>query len=314
MGVPKGITVIVGGGYHGKTTLLTALQAGVYNHIPGDGREQVVTCAEAIKIRAEDGRLIREVDISPFITNLPTGQDTASFSTENASGSTSQAAFIQESIELGARLLLIDEDTSATNFMYKDDVMLRLIPKDKEPITPFVSRVRALYEKHGVSTIVVASGSGAFLAAADTVIDMQDYLPRDMTARAHELAGSSTSLSLDDYGAVPSRSFSGTLISRQEKKDRIKLRVSGTRLGFGKQELDLVALEQIAEPNQIYGIGHALKALERRLDGKTLKEALDSLVDDIWQDGPESALSTHDPGVAVPRLLEIGSAFNRLRD
>ena len=314
MGVPKGVTVIVGGGYHGKTTLLTALQAGVYNHIPGDGREKVVTSPEAVKIRAEDGRLVRNVDISPFITNLPTGQDTRAFSTENASGSTSQAAFIQESIELGANVLLIDEDTSATNFMYKDEVMVRLIPKDKEPITPFVSRVRALYERLGVSTIVVASGSGAFLAAADTIIDMQDYLPRDMTAKARELIGSESSLSLPDYGTVPSRSFSGRLISRQERKGRIKLRASGNRLGFGNQELDLTGLEQIAEPNQMYGIGHALKAIEKRLDGRKLKEAIELLVEDIKRSGPERALSTHDSGVAVPRLLEIGAAFNRLRD
>ena len=314
MGVPKGITVIVGGGYHGKTTLLTALQAGVYNHVPGDGREKVVACDSAMKIRAEDGRLIREVDISPFITNLPTGQDTTSFSTENASGSTSQAAYIQESLELGSKLLLIDEDTSATNFMYKDEVMVRLIPKDKEPITPFVSRVRALYEKHGVSTIVVASGSGAFLAAADTVIDMQDYLPRDMTLKAHELVSDEQSLSLDDYGSVPSRSFTGKLIARQERKGRIRLRVNGTRLGFGKQEIDFAALEQIAESNQIYGIGYALLMLERRLDGGKLIDVIYSLVEDIARDGLEAALSTCDPGVAVPRLQEIGAALNRLRD
>jgi predicted ABC-class ATPase len=314
MGVPKGITVIVGGGYHGKTTLLTAMQAGVYNHIPGDGRERVVTCADAVKIRAEDGRLIRGVDISPFITNLPTGQDTTSFSTENASGSTSQAAFIQESLELGANVLLIDEDTSATNFMYKDEVMMQLVPKGKEPITPFVSRVRALYDKHDVSTIVVASGSSAFLAVADTVIDMQDYLPRDVTARAHELAGSSTPLSLGAYGNLPGRLIPSRLIARQERKGRIKLRVSGTRLGFGNQEIDLSALEQIAEPNQTYGIGHALMCLERLLDGRKMREAIDALVERIGRDGPEKALSTRDPGVAVPRLLEIGGALNRLRD
>ncbi|WP_035281572.1 ABC-ATPase domain-containing protein [Brevibacterium album] len=188
MGVPEGVTVIVGGGYHGKSTVLRALERGVYPHIAGDGREWVVTRADAVAIRAEDGRAVTGVDISPFISNLPTGTDTCSFSTTNASGSTSQAANLAEAVEAGASALLIDEDTSATNFMIRDDRMRRLIPAEREPITPFVERIRPLYEERGVSTVLVAGGSGAFFEVADHVIALHEYVPADVTAQAHAIA------------------------------------------------------------------------------------------------------------------------------
>lgn len=96
MGVRKGVTLIVGGGFHGKSTLLAALQVGVYNKVPLDGREFCVADAKSVKVRAEDGRAVSSVDISPFINNLPFGKGTTCFSTEDASGSTSQAANIVE--------------------------------------------------------------------------------------------------------------------------------------------------------------------------------------------------------------------------
>lgn len=86
MGVPDGVTVIVGGGYHGKSTVLRALAKGVYPHRAGDGREWVITRATAAALRAEDGRAVTGVDISPFLTGLPSGTDTRAFSTTNASG------------------------------------------------------------------------------------------------------------------------------------------------------------------------------------------------------------------------------------
>ena len=137
--------MIVGGGYHGKSTLLRAIERGVYPHIAGDGREWVITRPDAVTVRAEDGRAVTGVDISPFIAGLPSGADTRSFSTTNASGSTSQAANLVEAVGAGASTLLIDEDTSATNFMIRDERMRALIPADQEPITPFIDRVRPLF-------------------------------------------------------------------------------------------------------------------------------------------------------------------------
>ena len=187
MGIRKGVTLIVGGGYHGKSTLLNALEYGIYNHIPDDGREFVVTNADAVKIRAEDGRSIQSLNIDPFISNLPFDQDTTEFSTANASGSTSQAANILEALEVGASTLLLDEDTLATNFMIRDIRMKTLIAKEKEPITPFVEHVRSLYEEKGISTVIVMGGSGDYFSLADVVIGMIEYSPHDLTSQAHQI-------------------------------------------------------------------------------------------------------------------------------
>ena len=188
MGIPKGITLFVGGGYHGKSTILQALQNGVYNHIAGDGREFVITDSTAFKLRAEDGRSITGVDISPFIKNLPNKKDTVHFSTEDASGSTSQAANLMEALESGSELILIDEDTSATNFMVRDQLMAQVITPGEEPITPFINRVRGMYEDLGVSSVIVAGSSGAFFHMADTIIQMKEYVPIDITKRAKQAA------------------------------------------------------------------------------------------------------------------------------
>lgn len=180
MGIPRGVTLIIGGGYHGKSTLLQALEQGVYNHIAGDGREYAITEETALKLRAEDGRSIQNLDLSLFIHNLPNGKDTKVFSTVDASGSTSQAASVMEGIEAGSETFLIDEDTSATNFLVRDEFMQKIVHGDKEPITPFCARIRDLYEKAGISTILVAGSSGAFFHVADTVIQMDSYRPLDV--------------------------------------------------------------------------------------------------------------------------------------
>ncbi len=193
MAVRRGITLIVGGGYHGKSTLLKALESGVYNHIAGDGREYVITDDTAVKLRAEDGRSINNVDISLFINDLPNGRDTSCFSTADASGSTSQAAAVIEGIEAGAQAFLVDEDTSATNFMLRDDLMQRIVSRDKEPITPFIERARDLYEQAGISTVLVAGSSGAYFFIADTVVQMDSYKPCDITEQVKAACGASGS-------------------------------------------------------------------------------------------------------------------------
>jgi len=223
MAIRRGIMLIVGGGYHGKSTLLKALEAGVYNHIAGDGREYVITDDTAVKLRAEDGRSINNVDISLFINDLPNGRDTAAFSTADASGSTSQAAAVIEGIEAGARAFLIDEDTSATNFMLRDDLMQQIVSRDKEPITPFIERARDLYEKAGVSTVLVAGSSGAYFFIADTVIQMDCYKPYDITKEVKAACAASS--------AKPETSAPGFALPEDGR--RLASRVSGVRRNPG---------------------------------------------------------------------------------
>lgn len=188
LGIKAGVTLIVGGGYHGKSTLLKAIEQGIYNHIPGDGRDRTISLPDTVTLRAEDGRSVSGVDISPLINRLPGARSSKNFSTTNASGSTSQAAGLIEAIEAGAKVLLIDEDTAATNFMIRDRNMQRLISKDKEPITPFIDKVRQLYDEYGISTILVMGGSGDYFSVADTVIAMEDYQPRIVTEQAKAIA------------------------------------------------------------------------------------------------------------------------------
>ena len=319
MGIRRGVTLIVGGGYHGKSTLLGALELGVYDHIAGDGREYVITDPSAVKIRAEDGRSIRKTDISLFISDLPNGKDTAAFETEDASGSTSQAANVIESIEAGTSLLLIDEDTSATNFMVRDELMQRVIRRDMEPITPFIERVRELYESYGVSTVLVAGSSGAYFHVADTVIQMDRYVPRDITALAKAEAGNFPIRVDPPKPAAPpcfdrrpqsSPSFSGG--------DRIKIKTLPREgVMVNKEVIDLRYVEQLVDSEQLTALGYCVVyALRNLLDGRRdLRRVTDELEAAIDR-GTLAALCgdrSGVPGLARPRRQEILACLNRCR-
>ncbi|MFZ5646527.1 MAG: ABC-ATPase domain-containing protein [Bacillota bacterium] len=321
MGIPRGVTLIVGGGYHGKSTLLRALERGVYNHVPGDGREMVITGGGAVKIRSEDGRRVEKVNIGGFISNLPMGQDTRSFSSENASGSTSQAANIIESLEGGASLLLLDEDTSATNFMIRDGRMQRLVAKKYEPITPFIDRVRDLYQNLGVSTIIVVGGSGDYLKVADLVIMMQEYRTCDVTAAAREIIEITPDdrvvEALGKLGAIAPRL---PLPLKGDSRDRTRARARGLEeIAYGGEDIDLSYLDQLVDPSQTRAVAEIIRyAFDRYVDGKkSLVEIVDSVLRDIDQGGLDVispfGKGQHPGDFAMPRRYEIMAAFNRLR-
>ena len=317
MGLPRGITLIVGGGYHGKSTLLRALELGVYNHIAGDGREYVITDDSAVNIRSEDGRSVRSTDISAFINDLPSGKDTLHFSTEDASGSTSQAANLIEAVEAGSRLLLIDEDTSATNFMVRDALMQRVVCREMEPITPFLDRARELFENWGISTVLVAGSSGAFFHIADRVIQMERYLPREITAMAKREAAAFSDppapLSPTKKPDFDRRPLPGPEFSESE---RIKLKVLGQReLAVGRDQLDLRGLEQLADPEQTAALGRCLIAAEKQMDGRRTMQQLAAELDErIEARGLEVLCAPgREIGLARPRKQEIFACLNRYR-
>ena len=319
MGIGKGVTLVVGGGYHGKSTLLRALELGVYNHMPGDGREFVVTNPYAMKIRAEDGRRIEGVDISPFIANVPLGQDTRAFSTDDASGSTSQAANIVEAIEVGARVLLVDEDTSATNFMIRDHRMQELVSKDKEPITPFIDKVRQLYRENGISTLLVMGGSGDYFDVADCVICMVEYKPYDVTEEARIIAEKSRTERRPEggeyFGVVAERIPLGHSFDPSRGKREVKISPKGLQsIAFGTHMIDLGAVEQLVATSQTRAIGDAIYHATRFMDGsRTLKNIIDAVLQDIAKKGL-SVLRTVPVGdYAAFRGLEFAAAINRLR-
>lgn len=336
MGIPKGITLIVGGGYHGKSTLLNALELGVYNHILGDGREYVITDATAVKLRSEDGRFIKDVDISMFINDLPNKKDTRCFSTLDASGSTSQAAGIVESMEAGSHLFLLDEDTSATNFMVRDAFMQQVIQREKEPITPFLERAEDLYKKAGISTILVAGSSGAFFHIADTIIQMDNYVPKDITASVKKLccqyplpSVSVTDFQLPHSHRIMSRPAESSKRLRHNSRgnhsdsdatrpERLKTRISGTdSFSLGKQKIDLRYTEQLIDTEQTAALGLLLKyAVEHLADGR---RTLPEIVQFLWKNLSSHGLSFFTEnqkiscGYAIPRIQEIYACLNRYR-
>lgn len=319
MGIPKGITLIVGGGYHGKSTLLEALELGVYNHIAGDGREYVITEADGVKIRAEDGRSIKHTDISLFINDLPNGRDTASFYSEDASGSTSQAANVVEAMEAGSRLLLIDEDTSATNFMIRDELMQRVVNRNQEPITPFIERVRWLSTAKEISTILVAGSSGSYFHVADKVIQMDHYRPADITEFAKKEAEafpairpSTPAKTEPDYHRIirPDSSF------RDDRRMKMKsMGVDG--ISVNRENIDLRYLEQLADPEQVNSLAAVLRYAQTHIFNgrRTLQEAVAQLEKLLENQGLDFLAEGGriPPNLAVPRSQEIFACLNRYR-
>jgi len=315
---PKGVNLIVGGGFHGKSTLLRAIEQGAYDHIPGDGRELVVSDPSCFKLQAEDGRAISGVDIRPFIQNLPGGKDCSFFTTTNASGSSSQAASIIEAISAAAKTILLDEDTSASNFLIRDARMQSLVPKEKEPITPLLQRIRQLHDQHDISVVIVMGGSGDYFSVADQVVMMDSYQPVDMTTRAHALAQT----------AVVAESGCADIVQRSARiplmnslsvlgpsgKPRIK--AFGTRLlQFGVEDIPLQSLEQLVDTAQLLSIGYLI---EKHQQDNSLKEVdivvgLGRQFEQLKQDGFDSITPYPMGKLAMPRLQELVAVVNRMR-
>lgn len=328
MGLKEGITCITGGGYHGKSTLMQAIAAGVYAHIPGDGREYVVTREDAFFIRAEQGRSIREVNISPFIGDLPNGLKTDRFSSDNASGSTSQAANIVEAIESGSRLLLFDEDSCATNFLVRDELIKKVLDAAQEPIKPLYSTVRSLWKKHHISMIFVVGGLGYFLQKADTCLLMDNYRCNDMTAKVRDRLGMIVD---EDAPTIPSFTISRRLATgnfdpayiNQRLNKRIPKRIKDLRnaprqLEYGMDLINLDAVEQIAEAPQILTIGYCLLALRIKLQQsgdklETIRFWIDWLEEEISKHGLDVLEPDYPGTLSMPRRYELAAAINRIR-
>ncbi|KAA8600960.1 MULTISPECIES: ABC-ATPase domain-containing protein [Vibrio] len=314
LGIPKGITLIVGGGFHGKSTLLNAVERSIYNHIPGDGREGIVTATDTMKIRAEDGRCVHNLNLSNYINHLPMQKDTSDFSTQDASGSTSQAAWLQESIEAGVQTLLIDEDTSATNFMIRDERMQALVSKGAEPITPLVDRIGQLREEMDISTIVVMGGSGDYLDVADTVIQMHDYQAVDVTEKAQEVIAQHPTQRTNECETaletfVP-RSLNRAALMNILTDGKFRVNAKGKEsLRFGKEFADLSALEQLESTSEVNAIGWAWFQFAQTpgWSNNPAKEFNAILSDEWYANMPKYG------DLAKPRILDVMAALNRMR-
>ena len=316
--VEAGVNVIVGGGYHGKSTLLSAIERGVYPHVPGDGRELVATVPDAVKVRAADGRAVTGVDLTPFISHLPAGRDTASFTTRNASGSTSQAASIIEAVEAGSTALLLDEDTSATNLLIRDSRMRELVAAEREPITPLVDRITALFRRRGVSTVMVMGGSGDYLDVADRVLLMDAYHLRDVTEQARRVVADQPRplTGLEDFAAPRQRVPEPA--PPRTRRGPVRTRAQGTStLILDREDIDISDVGGVTDPGQAEAIAYALRALlEQRFDGVSpLRECLDDLEALLDDEGLDALTDERErPAFLVrPRMVDVGAAVSRYR-
>ncbi|ETZ12467.1 ABC-ATPase domain-containing protein [Vibrio parahaemolyticus] len=314
LGIPQGITLIVGGGFHGKSTLLNAIERSIYDHIPGDGREYIVTDQKAMKIRAEDGRCVHHLNLSNYINHLPMGKDTADFSTQDASGSTSQAAWLQESIEAGATSLLIDEDTSATNFMIRDERMQALVAKGDEPITPLVDRIGQLRDELDISTIIVMGGSGDYLDVANTVIQMHDYQAVDVTEKAKQVIAQHPTQrhneSEESLQTFRPRALNRVALMNILTDGKFRVSAKGKdSLRFGKEFTDLSSLEQIESADEVNAIGWLWFQLAQ-LPGWCNNPAKD--IEEMLS-GEWHASLPKQGDLAKPRTLDVMAALNRMR-
>ena len=300
MGVKRGVTIIAGSAFHGKTTLLEAIAAGVWNHVPGDGRERVVTIRDAMYVRAEDGRYISCVDIEPFVHDLPGGRSTKCFSTSDASGATSVAASIQEAVEAGARLLLFDEDTSATNMLYLDERVKPLTRR--HTVTPLSELAKDMKEK-GLSIVIVSTGSLPLIAVADTVIVMEDYRPRDASRDAEKLARSISTNTHSGYRYPEERVV-------EQAEPLVKPRVRAGMLVARNLESPLPLLNNIhlVEETQLNTLA-ALAARAREWTGRLIRELARGYEEKTRKD---PGVLGESPALGEVRGLDVAFLVNRL--
>ena len=320
MAIPRGITLIVGGGFHGKSTLLRAIQDAVYPHLAGDGRERIATLPTAAKIRAEDGRAVSEVNLSAFMDSLPGIHSTEKFSTQSASGSTSQAVNILEALEVGSKLLLMDEDTCATNFMIRDERMQMLVAKAKEPITPFLDRIQEINEIHGVSVILVMGGSGDYFDPADNVITMENFKPRVVTEEAKRLVknnpGQRKKETTFPFPPIYERRWDISRLKFSKGKREARIRTTGLdTLTLGEMEIDVRYIEQIAEEGQLSLCGWILKQLQFTLNESDISfaEGLQKIFLEIKKNEFDGLLPYNDGLQTIPRIQDVMGVINRIR-
>ncbi len=301
--LPEGVNIIVGGAFHGKTTLLKGILEGVYDHVEGDGRELVVSRADTFMVEAEEGRIVSCVDISRMISYLPGGGSVECFSTLDASGSTSMAASISEALEAGVRHILFDEDTSATNLLYRDERMEELIPED--PITPLSRSIRVFTDLHNVSFTAIATASSAFLDLADTVVKMKEYKPYSLKTPSENMT--------PRFGRAESpvgqRTYKGVRGLVKVKQQGYKLILHYER---NRYEIDASRNPRIVEAGQVKLIAGALMKYKQLGKPVSVASLARMFEEDYRGSAFRSFYPTIPPDLTETRGLDFVWVVNRL--
>ena len=320
LGIPTGITVVLGDAYSGRTELMKALAAGIYNHVPGDGREYVISMPDTVYVAAEDRRSVQRVDISAFVRQNPAGRDVRQYTTTHADPCAAQAAAVAEAMEVGARALIFDESDSNSGFLCQDSRLQGLATGTEPRLIPLSVCARQMVDDLGISIVVAgASSVSEFIPFADTVLRVDDYQVVDVTREAKQLAVQPSELKPDTQAlarlvehsrwVVPS-----SLDPSSGRHDAVVGAESLTKLRFGNHVIDLTAVAQLADVNQTETIGLILYYAKNRYmdEGRPIRELLDLVDRDLSTEGLECLTRELRGDLARPRRYEIAAALNRL--
>jgi Predicted ATPase of the ABC class len=330
MGIPRGVTVITGGAFHGKSTLLQALTRSVFPHVPGDGREGIVVDETALRVGVEDGRSVRATDLSIFVRDLPGGVSTKDFTTLSASGSTSEAANLLEAIEAGSRTFLIDEDSSAVNFLIRDIRVRKLLGDDREPLIPLTDRIRAIAQA-GYSFILVAGACGDYLDLADNIVVMANYKAEcAKSTKSVESAGSAEAESSEANFAPPApRAFADYMQPLQKSvrpasavERQVKVKLAGdSLLQIGFLVSDTSRLNTLVDKSQRLGAGFLLLNLLQNaasnadsMVNDSVSAAASKVCESIRNVGFRNLPQGLSREMSLPREVDIACVAFRLRE
>ena len=324
MGIPKGITVITGGAFHGKSTLLQALTRAVYPHVPGDGREGIVIDESTLRVGVEDGRSVRGTDLSLFVRDLPGGVSTKDFNTLSASGSTSEAANLLEAMEAGARTFLIDEDSSAVNFLIRDVRVRKLLGDDREPLIPLTDRIREI-SANGFSFVLVAGACGDYLDLADNIVVMANYKAEcaktgDLAARnAAEPSGTAISMPSNRPFTAYMQPLQKSVRPTSQVERQVKVKLAGdTLLQIGFLVSDTSRLNTLVDKQQRFGAGFLLlnllqNAASNAESDDSISATIQKLYEKIQNVGFRNLPQGMSREMSLPRVVDIACVAFRLR-
>ncbi len=278
MVIAKGLTVITGGGYSGKTTIIDAIESGIYNHVEGDGREYVITEETALKVYAEDGRVVNNLDMSPFFKQEISEESIEDFSTEHASGSVSQAANIIEAVYAGSKLLLIDEDKSATNFMVRDKIMRKII--NNEPIIPLTDRIDELTKKMNIAVIMVIGAISEYFNYADKILLTEDYKLYDISDNVEK----TDKIHIDDgiCNWTKDRKIKSRIGSMENCFFRTVHAENNRKIVLDNYTADVMSLTTITTNEQLNSLAFVMEKLLAKLDNDELKKDVSLAVEQIF--------------------------------
>ena len=315
LAIPSGVTVVLGDPLSGRHELVAALGDGVYNHIPEDGRSLIVTVPDAVRVCAEPGRPVRNVDLRAFLRD---SQAAASVSTASASGHVSQMATSMEALQAGAQVLMYDESDSDAAFLAADARLRTVSGGHPGQAIPLSDRVRQMADEWRISIVIGAwACAGPFLASADRILWIENGVVRDVTDSARDVGFDAPDAQIHSLPelATETRRICPSSIDPSCGFDDARIEApTPDTIQFGRSIIHLAGVPQVADESQAFTLGLILNyAKLHHLDtDRSLSEVLDLIDQELGMEGLDTLARDLRGNLARPRRFEIAAALNRL--